>query len=88
MPSKSRKKKALPSITAILGVGLDGADGHQRVTRSEEMLLVGGSSETHERMQETAIRFAEVLEKRGRKLQDTPANEVVELLGEAIGRTR
>jgi hypothetical protein len=88
MPKRSRTKKTTPSITAILGVGLDGGDGHHRVTRSEEMLLVGGSSETHERMQESAIRFAEALERRGQKLGDTPAFEALELLREAIARTR
>ena len=86
MPHK-KIKKSLSSITAILGVGLDGVDGHQRVTRSEEMVLVGGSGETHERMQETAIRFAEELERRGRRLQDTPVREALELLREVIAKT-
>jgi hypothetical protein len=88
MPSRSRKKKPAPTISAILGVGLDAADGHQRVTRSQEMLLVGGSSETHERMQETAIRFAAELERSGRKLHETPASVALELLREAIAKSR
>ena len=87
MPRKPRKKRAAPVITAILGVGLDGEDGHKRVTRTEEMVLVGGSSETHERMQETAIRFAEALEGSGRRLQDTPSREALEMLREAIEKT-
>jgi hypothetical protein len=84
MPRKPRKKRAAPVITAILGVGLDGEDGHKRVTRTEEMVLVGGSSETHERMQETAIRFAEALEDSGRRLQDTPPRDALAMLREAI----
>jgi hypothetical protein len=84
MPRKKSKKKAEPTIAGVLGVGLDEADGHQRITRTEEMVLVGGSAETHERMQETAIRFAEELEKRGRCLQDTPAREAIDMLREAI----
>jgi hypothetical protein len=87
MPRKPRKKKTAPVIKAIVDVGLDGADGHQRITRTEEMVLVGGSSETHERMQETAIRFAEALESRGRRLQETPTREALELLREAIEKT-
>ncbi len=86
MPRKPRKKKTAPSITAIVGVGLDGEDGHKRLTRTEEMVLVGGSEETHERMQETAIRFAEALEGRGRKLQETPPREAIEMLREAIAK--
>jgi predicted DNA-binding protein len=49
--------------------------------------LVGGSAETHERMQETAIRFSENLEKRGKTLQQASVREVLDLLREAIERT-
>lgn len=87
MPRKKPKKKAEPTIAGVLGIGLDGTDGHKRITRTEEMVLVAGSAETHERMQETAIRFAEELEKHGKRLQDTPAREAIEMLREAIERT-
>lgn len=75
-------------VVGLLGVGLDG-DGHRRITRSETALLVGGSAETHERMQETAIRFEEALERHGKTLADAEVGEVVELLHEAhavVGR--
>jgi hypothetical protein len=67
----------------LLGLGLDNDDGHQRITRSESFLLVGGSAETHERMQETAIRFEEALERRGKTLAEAEVAEVVDLLHEA-----
>ena len=86
MPKKKRKK-AEPTVAGVLGLGLDGEDGHTRVTRSKEMVLVGGSSETHEKMQETAIRFGENLEKRGKTLQDASVREVLDLLRDAIERT-
>ena len=70
-------------ILGMLGVGLDGSDGHKRVTRTEEFLLVGGSKDTHERMQETAIKFAEGLERRGKTLPEAEIEEVVDLLHEA-----
>ncbi len=38
----------------LVGLGLDGHDGHVRVTFSDEFRLVGGSSETHVRMQAAA----------------------------------
>ncbi|MFM8273142.1 MAG: hypothetical protein ACKODX_12525 [Gemmata sp.] len=82
-----RRKKADPKVAGVLGLGLDGADGHQRVTRTEEMVLVGGSAETHEQMQETAIRFGENLEKRGKTLQEASAREVIDMLREAIEKT-
>jgi hypothetical protein len=70
-------------ILGLLGVGLDGNDGHRRLTRTEEFVLVGGSAETHEQMQETAIRFEEALERRGKSLAEAEAAEVVDLLHEA-----
>ena len=70
-------------VLGLLGVGLDGTDGHRRITRTDEFLLVGGSAETHERMQETAIRFGEALERRGKTLADAEVAEVIDLLAEA-----
>jgi hypothetical protein len=66
-----------------LGIGLDGSDGHRRVTRAGEFVLIGGSAETHERMQETAIRFEEALEQRGKNLAEAEIAEVIDLLCEA-----
>lgn len=86
MPRKKSKPKADAGLTSVIGIGLDAADGHTRVTRTEEMVLVGGSAETHERMQETAVRFSEALEKRGKALREVPAREAVEMLREAIER--
>jgi hypothetical protein len=86
MPKK-KSKKSQATVAGVLGIGLDGTDGHHRITRTEEMVLVGGSAETHERMQETAIRFSENLEKRGKTLQQASVREVLDLLREAIERT-
>jgi hypothetical protein len=70
-------------VVGFLGVGLDNQDGEQRLTRSEHFLLVGGSAETHERMQDTAVRFGEALKQRGKTLQETSAEEAVDLLRRA-----
>lgn len=71
-------------IVGFLGVGLDNQDDHQRLTRCEDFLLVGGSAETHERMQDTAIRFGEALRKRGKPLRETSAEEALDLLRESL----
>ena len=71
-------------ILGFLGVGLDNDDGHQRLTRSEHFLLVGGSAETHERMQDTAVRFGEALERRGKTLSEASADEALDLLRDAL----
>jgi len=78
-----QKDKTERRVVGFLGVGLDQKDGHQRLTRSEHFLLVGGSTETHERMQDTAIRFGEELKRRGRELEETPVDEVIEIFHES-----
>ncbi len=70
-------------MVGFLGVGLDNKDGHQRFTRNEHFFLIGGSNETHERMQDTAIRFSEALRRRGKELDETPVEEVVEIFHES-----
>lgn len=80
----ANKEGEAPEVLGFLGVGLDNADGHKRVTQSESFLLVGGSAETHERMQDTAIRFEEELRKRGKRLKDASADEAADLLRESM----
>jgi len=82
MPKKSRP--AEPTVAGFLGVGLDNPDGHRRVTETDNFLLVGGSAETHERMQETAAHFEEALDKRGKRLEEVSAREALDLLRDAL----
>jgi hypothetical protein len=79
-----KKEPDEPQVIGFLGVGLDNKDGHKRVTQSEFFLLVGGSEETHEHMQDTAIRFEETLRKRGKRLKDTTADEAADLLRDSM----
>lgn len=83
----ARKSKAqTKEIVGLLGVGLDIQDEHKRVTKGEEFLLVGGSEETHERMQDIAIHVTESLKNKGKRLQDACAEEVIELMQKAMER--
>ncbi len=70
----------------MLGVGLDNDDGHRRITRNEDILLVGGTQETHERMQEISIKLNESLRERGKRLRDAEPGEVLDLLQRATDR--
>ncbi len=79
-----RQKRPKEELVGFLGVGLDGTDGHDRVTKNEQFLLVGGSQETHERMQDVSIYFNEELEKRGKRLQDAELDEALDLLRQAL----
>jgi hypothetical protein len=77
-PVKPRKeKKAL-----ILGLGLDNQDGHVRVTQGENFHLLGGSQDTHEQMQEQAIKFNEKLNNRGKTLEQVTKEEFIDLARE------
>lgn len=78
-----KRESSERQVIGFLGVGLDGKDEHHRLTHSEHFLLVGGSPETHEQMQETAIRFDEALERRGKPLHEATLEEIIELFHEA-----
>ena len=54
----------------LFGLGFDAKDGHVRITKGKNFRLLGGSKETHEMMQEKAIKFNEQLDKK-RKSLDT-----------------
>jgi hypothetical protein len=69
LPKKEDKK------SLILGVGLDNADGHVRITRGENFRLFGGSEETHGVMQEKAVKFNEKLKDRGKRLEEVSKEE-------------
>ena len=78
MPRKSKKQE----VVGLIGIGLDGHDGHRRVTTADNVVLVGGSQETHEKMQDVAIHFTESLN--GKRLEDTEPDEVIDLLLKAM----
>jgi len=77
-----------PEVLGLLWVGLDNSDDHKRITRSEEFLLVGGSKETHENMQDIAMRFSDSLKKKGKRLPETPVEEVVRITATISGGVR
>jgi len=83
-PVSQNEARDKPQVLGFLGVALDNEDGHKRVTQSESFLLVGGSEETHEQMQDTAIRFEESLRERGKRLRETSPDEAADLLRKAL----
>lgn len=75
LADKSRK-------TGLIGLGLDGTDGHTRITKGDNFRLVGGSRETHEQMQESCIKFNEKLDARGKSLEQLERAELHDLARE------
>jgi len=66
----------------MLGMGMDGDDGQVRVTNAENFLLVGGSHDTHECMQDKCIKFNEILGSRRKRLEDLERQELMDVAAE------
>ena len=81
-PNNGNKKRR----AGMLGLGLDNKDGHKRLTKGDNFLLVGGSEDTHEHMQETAIKINEKLDQRGKRLEDVSPDEFRDIAQE-VGLT-
>lgn len=71
-------------MQGILGLGLDDDGGHRRVTKGSEFYLVGGSAETHERMQDLVMRMREKLKRDGRKFGDLDRREFEDLARDSL----
>ena len=81
-----QSKQKTEELVGLLGVGLDNDDGHKRITKGEEFFLVGGSAQTHERMQDVVIHVTEALKTKGKRLQDACVEEFIDLMHKAMER--
>ncbi|MBX3434233.1 MAG: hypothetical protein KF847_13000 [Pirellulales bacterium] len=77
--SKQPKPRTVKDA-ALLGLAFDADDGQKRITRGKNFLLAGGSSETHGRMQETAVKLNERLDQSGRRLADVSPAELRDMI--------
>jgi hypothetical protein len=73
---------------ALLGLAFDNDDGHTRLTRGKNFVLVGGCQETHAVMQETAVKINEQLDKRGRRLEDVSSSELGNICRDVVESIR
>jgi len=71
----------------LLGLGLDGSDGEKRITMGKNFRLYGGSKDTHDVMQEKAIKLNERLGRRGKTLDNVEGKEFEEIAHE-VGLVR
>lgn len=77
------RKRTTREDARLIGVGLDGDDGHIRVTQGQNFSLYMGSESTHERMQELCIKLNENLDRRGKSLSELSRTELSDLLRES-----
>ncbi|MBR5162021.1 MAG: hypothetical protein IKW80_10370 [Thermoguttaceae bacterium] len=87
LPKDPQSKPKKNKDAALLGVGFDNQDEETRLTKGENYLLVGGSKQTHEIMQETAVKVNEQLEKKGKRLADLEPDEFRDVIAEAVEKT-
>ena len=83
-----RAANQLPKSAALLGLAFDNEDGHTRLTRGKNFLLVGGCQETHAVMQETAVKINEQLDKRSMRLEDVPVGELRNICRDVVQSIR
>lgn len=63
----------------LLGFGFDAKDGHKRITRGKNFYILGGSTRTHQFMQESCIKFNEELDKKHKTLDDISRREFYDI---------
>jgi hypothetical protein len=85
-PAKHTKKSPAKKDAALLGIGLDNDDGHKRITKGDQFVLLGGSEETHGRMTETVVKTFEELKNRRKHLSEVEANELAEIIHKSTPR--
>lgn len=75
-------KKVKNKFSKLLGIGFDNKDGHTRITKSDNYTVVGGSKDTHEKLQEKSEKFCEKLKKRGKDINDITPKEFYDIIDE------
>jgi len=63
-------------------LAFDADDEVKRITRGPNFVLAGGSAETHGRLQETAIKINERLDRAGKQLADVSIRELRDIIAE------
>lgn len=67
---------------ALLGLACDQDDGHTRLTRGKNFVLLGGKARTHAVMQETAVKINEHLDRQSKQLEDASLGELRDICRE------
>ena len=80
-PAHPHRKSA-----ALLGLAFDNEDGHTRITRGKNFLLMGGSQDTHAVLQETAVKVNEQLDRRGKRLEDVSVGELRDICRDVVDK--
>jgi len=69
-------------IKGLIGLGFDGYDGRTRISRGPNFVIYGGSRETHQKMQQTALKFNKLVDERGKSIEQINRRELQEIVEE------
>lgn len=83
-PALAKDAQGKAKLNGVLGLGLDDDGGHHRVTKGPDFQLVGGSAETHERMQDLVMRMRETLKRQGKTIRDLNQREFEDLARDSL----
>jgi hypothetical protein len=83
-PSESHARPRTQVNRQLIGIGLDGTEGEKRVTKGQDFVLMGGSRETHEIMQDLVIRMEEKLKRKGKRLGELGDPEFEDLVQDSM----
>ena len=81
-PRAKRRPRGPEIVVGLVGLGLDGTDGHTRLTKGDDFVLFGGSAETHEKMQDLTIRLTERLKKKGKRISGADMREIRDIVAD------
>lgn len=73
------RKNTVESKALLLGLGLDGKDGHIRITKGPNFRLLGGSEDTHATMQDKVMDFNKELGRKKKTLDEINREEFAEI---------
>lgn len=83
-PSETPARPRTQVNRQLLGIGLDGDEGEKRVTKGQDFVLMGGSRETHEIMQDLVIRMEEKLKRKGKRMGELGDPEFEDLVQDSL----
>jgi hypothetical protein len=85
-----KKRSAGTKIEAkkgiLVGVRIDRGDGHERVSRGDDFVAVGGTKEGHEHLRETVAEISDEVKRRKRNLAEVRREELKEIVARAIDK--
>ncbi|HMP72719.1 MAG TPA: hypothetical protein PKE55_05590 [Kiritimatiellia bacterium] len=69
-------------MAKMIGLAVDGEDGHVRVTHGSNFSVLMGSEPTHEALQGICLQINDALKQQGRALEDLTPDEFAALVRE------